>query len=411
MPSVCFCFEVHQPNRLRNYTFFDINQNHHYWDDEKNREILDKVSEKCYLPANRVMLELINRFEGQFRISYSVTGVLLDQLEAYRPDVLESFVDLAKTGCVEFVNETYYHTLAFLFSQREFKEQVILHKKKITSLFGQVPKTFRNTEMIYNNDLARLIESMGYRMVLTEGADQILGWRSPNFVYQPAGSVKLKCLLKNYRLSDDIAFRFSNHDWDEFPLTAEKFAHWVHNIDGSGEVINLFMDYETFGEHQWSETGIFEFLKALPEKVLAHPHFRFQTPAEVEKSYGPVAQLDVPQFISWADVERDLTAWLGNHMQNDAIRTLFGLETKVKRKKDPELLDAWRKLQTSDHFYYMCTKWFADGDVHKYFNPYESPYDGYINFMNVLADFSNLLEERYKEQKSAKDAKEIQNGR
>jgi alpha-amylase len=269
---------------LRNYTFFDIGQNHHYWDDEKNREILDKVSEKCYLPANRLMLELINRFEGRFRISYSVTGVLLDQLEAYRPDVLQSFVDLAKTGCVEFVNETYYHTLAFLFSQREFKEQVILHKKKISSLFGQVPRTFRNTEMIYNNDLARLIESMGYKMVLTEGADQILGWRSPNFVYQPAGSVKLKCLLKNYRLSDDIAFRFSNHDWDEFPLTAEKFANWVHKIDGSGEVINLFMDYETFGEHQWSETGIFDFLKALPEKILEHPHFRFQTPAEVEGS-------------------------------------------------------------------------------------------------------------------------------
>lgn len=396
MPSVCFCFEVHQPNRLRNYTFFDIGRSHHYWDDAKNREILDKVAEKCYLPANRTMLELIDRFEGKFRISYSVTGVLLDQLEACRPDVIRSFVDLAGTGCVEFVNETYCHSLAFLFSQREFKEQVVLHRKKIKDLFGQTPRTFRNTEMIYNNDLARLIESMGYRMVLTEGADQVLGWRSPNFVYQPAGSVKLKCLLKNYRLSDDIAFRFSNHQWDEFPLTADKFAVWLHNIDGSGEVINLFMDYETFGEHQWVETGIFEFLKALPEKVLAHPNFRFQTPAEVERSYGPVSQIDVPQFISWADVERDLTAWLGNHMQNDAIRTLFGLEKKVKKTKDPKLLDTWRKLQTSDHFYYMCTKWFADGDVHKYFNPYESPYDGYINFMNVLADFSSLLEENAK---------------
>jgi alpha-amylase len=396
MPSVCFCFEVHQPNRLRNYTFFDIGREHHYWDDAQNREILDKVAGKCYLPANRTMLELINRLEGKFRISYSITGVLLDQLEAYRPDVIRSFVDLAETGCVEFVNETYCHSLAFLFSQREFREQVVLHRKKIKDLFGQTPKTFRNTEMIYNNDLARLIESMGYRMVLTEGADQILGWRSPNFVYQPAGSVKLKCLLKNYRLSDDIAFRFSNHQWDEFPLTADKFASWLHNIDGSGEVINLFMDYETFGEHQWAETGIFEFLKDLPEKVLAHPNFRFQTPAEVERSYGPVSQIDVPQFISWADVERDLTAWLGNHMQNDAIRTLFALERKVKRKKDPKLLDIWRKLQTSDHFYYMCTKWFADGDVHKYFNPYESPYDGYINFMNVLADFSSLLEENAK---------------
>lgn len=400
MPSVCFCFEVHQPFRLRNYTFFDINQNHDYWADEKNREILNKVADKCYIPTNTLMLDLIRKLNGDFRISYSITGVLLDQLEMYRPDVLESFVELAKTGCVEFVNETYYHTLAFLFSQKEFKEQVTLHRKRISSLFGQTPKTFRNTEMIYNNDLARLIESMGFRMILTEGADQILGWRSPNFVYQPAGAVKLKCLLKNYRLSDDIAFRFSNHEWEEFPLTAEKYAGWVHQITGNGEVLNLFMDYETFGEHQWAETGIFEFLKVLPEKILAHPDFRFQTPAEVEKSYGPVSQIDVPHFISWADVERDLTAWLGNHMQNDAIRTLFGLEKKVRAAKDPAMLDAWRRLQTSDHFYYMCTKWFADGDVHKYFNPYDSPYDGYINYMNVLADFTNLLNE--KERKGAR---------
>jgi alpha-amylase len=390
---------------LRNYTFFDINQNHNYWDDEKNREILNKVADKCYIPANTVMLDLIRKFNGAFRISYSITGVLLDQLEMYRPDVLESFVALAKTGCVEFVNETYYHTLAFLFSQREFKDQVIRHRNRIRSLFGQTPRTFRNTEMIYNNDLARLVEAMGYRMVLTEGADQILGWRSPNFVYQPAGGVKLKCLLKNYRLSDDIAFRFSNHQWDEFPLTSEKFAGWVHQASGSGEVINLFMDYETFGEHQWQETGIFEFLKALPERVLSRPDFRFQTPAEIEKSYGPVAQIDVPQFISWADVERDLTAWLGNHMQNDAIRTLFGLEKKVRNTKDPALIDTWRRLQTSDHFYYMCTKWFADGDVHKYFNPYESPYDGYINFMNVLADFTSLLNEKGRKLEKAGERK------
>jgi len=391
MPSVCLYFQVHQPYRLRHYSFFDVGRYHTYEDSEKNRQILNKVAEKCYLPANAMMLDLIKKYQGKFRIAFSMSGVVLDQLEEYRMDVLDSFKRLAETGCVEFLCETSCHSLAFLFSRREFREQVALHKKRVSSLFGQTPVTFRYTELIYNNELAKIIEKMGYKVIFAEGADKIMGWRSPNFVYQPAGCMKIKLLLRNYRLSDDISFRFSNPEWTEYPLQADKFAQWVHSINVAGEVINLFMDYETFGEHQWEETGIFKFFQVLPREILKHPDFRFQTPAEVARDYDPVAQLNVPDFISWADVERDLTAWLGNSMQNDALHSLYKMERKVRQSKDERLLKTWRRLQTSDHFYYMCTKWFADGDVHKYFNPYGSPYDAYINYMNILDDFSRSL--------------------
>jgi alpha-amylase len=394
MPSVCIYFQVHQPYRLRHYSFFDIGIVHVYDNEEQNCEILNKIADKCYIPTNRLLLEAIKLYGGDFRIAFSLTGVILEQLEKYRPDVIESFKRLADTGCVEFLGESYYHSLAFLFSKREFKEQVLLHKKKIKELFGQTPSTFRYTELIYSNELARLAEEMGYQVILTEGADKVLGPRSPNFVYRPAGCAKIALLLKNYRLSDDIAFRFSNPEWSEYPLMADKFAHWLHELNANGEVINLFMDYETFGEHQWRETGIFDFLQALPKEITRHPDFRFQTPAEVAQDYKPVAELDVPAMMSWADTERDLTAWLGNGMQQDAIRILYDMEAAVRRKKDRDLLHAWRKLQTSDHFYYMCTKWFNDGDVHKYFNPYESPYDAYINYMNILDDFSQRLDSR-----------------
>jgi len=393
MPSICLCFQVHQPLRLRNYSFFDINNDHDYFDDDSNRLILNKVAEKCYLPANEIMLKHINTYKGEFKIAFSITGVLLDQLERYNMKVLDSFKRMADTGCVEFLNETYYHSLAFLFSKKDFKEQVRMHKEKIRKLFGQTAKTFRNTEMIYNNELAKEVETLGYRVILTEGADQVLGWRSPNYAYQPIGCLKLKCLLKNYRLSDDIAFRFSNQNWAEYPLTSEKYAGWLHEINSAGEVINLFMDYETFGEHQWEETGIFRFLDSLPEQILTHSDFEFLTPIEVAKKYQPVAQLDVPRFISWADVERDLTAWIGNHMQNDAIETLYSMEKKIRKENNDSLLNLWRLLQSSDHFYYMCTKWHADGTVHKYFNPYRSPHDAYINYMNILADLSNTLDD------------------
>jgi len=387
MPSVCFYFQVHQPYRLRRYTFFDIGRDHFYEDENANCDILLKVARKCYLPMNKLLLDLVRRYDGRFKVAFSLTGTVLDQFVQWAPEVLRSFQDLAETGCVEFLSETDTHSLAFLFSREEFKEQVRLHDARIEELFGQKPAVFRNTELIYNNDLAKVIEQMGYEAILTEGADALLGWRTPNFVYQPSTCLDLKLLLKNYRLSDDIAFRFSNKEWPEFPLSAEKFAAWAHASNAAGEVLNLFMDYETFGEHQWASSGIFEFMNALPECVMAHPDFDFKTPSEVARSLTPMARLDVPLYISWADAERDLAAWLGNDMQNDAIEALYRLEKRVKALGRDDLLRTWRRLQTSDHFYYMCTKWFSDGEVHKYFNPYGSPYDAYINYMNVLGDF------------------------
>ncbi len=383
MPSVCFYFQVHQPMRLRHYTVFDNDAR--YFDEGRNAAICKKVANKCYLPANRMLLRLIQQHEGRFRIAYSLTGVLLEQLEKYSPEVLSTFHALAKTGCVEFLGETYYLSLAFLYSRQEFVEQVRKHTELIRSLFGQTPKVFRNTELIYNNDLGLLIEAMGdFDAVVTEGADHILGYRSPNFVYRPKGCRRIKMLLKNYSLSDDIAFRFSNRQWAQWPLTAEKFAHWINAINGCGQTVNLFMDYETLGEHQWADTGIFDFVKHLPGEILKHPDNNFKTPSEVVASYDPLGVIDVPHVISWADTERDLSAWLGNPMQSNAIYELYRLEKKIKRTNNEQLLTDWRRLQTSDHFYYMCTKYFADGDVHKYFNPYDSPYDSYINFMNVL---------------------------
>ncbi len=421
MTAICLYFQVHQPCRLKHYTAFDIGRDHDYEDRAENRRLLEKVAEKCYLPANALLLNLIRKYEGRFRVAFSISGVLLDQMTTYRPDVLESFRFLADTGCVEFLNETYYHSLSFLFSRDEFHAQVSRHRRKVKELFGQDGKTFRFTELIYNNDLAREAENLGYEVIMAEGAEAMLGGRSPNRVYRPSGNGggfrvgaggwdeagegrkdeaekeletgagRIKLLLRNYRLSDDVSFRFSNRDWPEYPLTAEKYAHWIHRENGVGTVINLFMDYETFGEHQWADTGIFTFLEKLPGEILKHGDFVFATPAEIAETIEPVDSIDVPELSSWADTERDLTAWLGNAMQQDAIGSLYGLEGAVKACKNKDLLHSWRKLQTSDHFYYMCTKWFADGDVHKYFNPYPSPYDAYINYMNILDDFSRQV--------------------
>ena len=387
MVSVCFYFQVHQPMRLGRYSVFDIGSHRHYFDDQKNEAIIRKITQKCYLPANKIILDLINKTGGKFKVAYSMTGIVLEQLEKYSPEVIDSFRKLVDTGCVELLDETYHHTISFLYSKDEFKEQVNLHNKKIRELFNYRPKVFRNTELVYNNELASFIEGMGYKGILAEGADHILGWRSPNFVYTPKGSKSIKMLLKNYRLSDDIAFRFSEKSWEEFPLTAPKYAKWINAINGSGHLVNLFMDYETFGEHQWEDKGIFEFLKHLPHEILNHPDNDFVTPSEAIKRYEPVAELDFPHFVSWADIERDMSAWLGNRMQQEAIKELYSLEPHVRLSKNKNLIDEWRRLQTSDHFYYMCTKWFNDGDVHKYFNPYDSPYEAYITYMNILNDF------------------------
>jgi alpha-amylase len=396
MPSICFYFQVHQPFRLRNYSFFDIGRSHIYEDEKSNRAILDKVSEKCYLPANRKVLELIRRHDGRFRISYSISGTALEQFEKYRPDVLASFIELANTGCVEFLSETYAHSLSFIFSKAEFERQVSKHRGLIRRLFNQEPKVFRNTELIYNNELAAQIDKMGYKGILCEGVDRLLGDRSPNFLYKGVNAGPLKVLLKNYRLSDDIAFRFSDKGWKEFPLTVDKYQRWIHEVAGNGEVVNLFMDYETFGEHQWESTGIFNFLDQLPAGVFRHPDFDFKTPSEVIHSYPARDTYDAHDFISWADTERDLSAWLSNSMQREAASRIYSIENDVIWSGEEDLIRVWEKLQTSDHFYYMCTKFWNDGDVHKYFSPYDSPYDAYMYYMNAFCDLECRLRDRKK---------------
>jgi len=387
MRSLCFYFQVHQPVRLRTYRFFDIGRDHYYYDDYLNRSIIKRVAGKCYLPANKVLLSLIKEYGSAFKVSYSISGPAMEQFETVAPEVLESFQKLAATGSVEFLTETYAHSLASLKSKEEFSEQVALHSRAIENLFGQKPTTFRNTELIYSDEIGQTVSEMGYDMMLTEGARHILGWKSPNYLYCSARTPRLKLLLRNFRLSDDISFRFSLQSWSEWPLTATKFAKWLNNIPDHEEVVNIFIDYETFGEHQWKETGIFDFLKDLPKKIFARTAYTFNTPSELSEKLQPVAAIHVPSPISWADEERDLTAWLGNELQEAAFNSLYAVEERVKRTGDPALIRDWHYLQSSDHFYYMCTKWFSDGEVHKYFNPYPSPYESFINYMNVISDF------------------------
>lgn len=390
MTRICVYFQVHQPCRLKRYHFFDIGNVYHYEDEELNKKILLKVAEKCYLPANKTLLDLINKYGNDFKIAFSISGIIIEQFKKYKPEVLTSFKRLADTGCVEFINETYYHTLSYLYSRTEFLRQVKLHTDLIKNEFGQTPTTFRNTELIYNNELAKTVELLGFKTILLEGTEKILGNRSGNYVYRPSTCAHLNALMRNYRLSDDIAFRFSNREWSGFPLTADKYAHWVHQFYAT-DVINLFMDYETFGEHQWEDVGIFAFLRALPGNILKHPNFLFSTPSEVSSSVLPKDTFDCHEYISWADTERDLTAWTGNDLQKDALSSVYALENEVHETCDQALLSTWRKLLISDHFYYMSTKWFNDGDVHKYFNPYDSPYDAFIYYQNVLNDFKIRL--------------------
>ncbi|MBR5585859.1 MAG: glycoside hydrolase family 57 protein [Alistipes sp.] len=385
MKTVCFYFQVHQPWRLKTYRFFQMGNDHNYLDDFTNRAIMQKVARECYLPMNALLLSLIEQHKGALRLSFSITGSAVEQFKAYAPEVLESFKRLAATGCVEFLAETYSHSLSSLHSIDEFKQEVKLHSQMLKEEFGVKPTAFRNTELIYSDDIAKAVEGMGFKTMLAEGARHILGWKSPNFVYTDAVDNKLRLLLRNYKLSDDIAFRFSNEGWPEWPLTADKYAQWV--ASEAGDVVNLFMDYETFGEHQKAATGIFDFMKALPEALLATGELEFATVSEAAKKLQPVAVLHCPYAMSWADEERDVTAWLGNDLQNEAFAKLYALAPKVKKAKNKDFEYVWHFMQNSDHFYYMATKWFSDGDVHSYFNPYGSAYEAFINYMNVLADF------------------------
>lgn len=405
MRTICFYFQVHQPFRLKPYRFFDIGEDHHYWDDFLNRNVIRKVAQKCYLPMNSLLLDLIHQYKGKFKVAFSLSGTFLDQMEAYAPDVLESFQKLVATGHVELLNETYTHSLAALKSKQEFHGLVKKHQDRIKELFnGYTPKVFRNTELIYSDQIGAMVAELGYEAVLTEGAKHVLGWKSPNYVYSNAIEPKLKVLLKNFLLSDDIAFRFSNKTWADYPLTTEKFVKWINAIPKEEQVLNLFMDYETFGEHQWAETGIFEFMRHLPEAVFKNSNFSFSTPSEVAAAVPAVSNIHVPVPISWADEERDLTAWLGNDMQDEAFDRLYELEKSVKGIDDPEIQRDWGYLQTSDHFYYMCTKFFSDGSVHEYFSPYDTPYDAFINYMNVLSDFMLRVKQKTAEMQNQVEA-------
>ncbi len=394
MKTICFYFQIHQPFRLKRYRFFDIGADHYYYDDFINEQILQRIAANSFLPANQIIYDLIQSSEGKFRVAFSISGVALDQLEQHAPEVIESFRKLAKTGAVEFLSETYAHSLSSIVDEKEFKNQVTQHRKRIEVLFGQKPKTFRNTELIYSDDLGEMIYSMGYKTVIAEGAKAVLGWKSPNFVYHSALNPNLKLLLKNDKLSDDIAFRFSNYNWSEYPLVAEKFIDWIQKTPEKEQVINLFMNYETFGNLQPKESGIFEFLKALP-KFAFEKGIGFSTPSEVSSLVKATGPISVPNPTSWTDEERDLSAWLGNDLQQEAFNKLYSVAERVRMSKDRRLHLDWNYLQTSDHFYYMSTKSFSDGGLYRYFSPYESPFEAFINYMNVLSDFMERVNAQF----------------
>jgi alpha-amylase len=392
--DVVFYFQVHQPFRLRRYSFFDIGAHERYFDDSENARIVRRVAEKCYLPMNALVLELVERHAGRFRCAYSISGCALEQFETWAPEVLASFQALARSGCVEFLCETSMHSLAALFDEQEFREQVAEQRARIERLFGRAPTTFRNTELVIDERVARLVEELGFEALLGEGAEVLLEGRSAHALWRPEGCQRLKLLLRDYELSDDIAFRFSNRTWEEYPLPAERFARWVHELPEGEDFVGLFMDYETFGEHQWADTGIFRFMERLPGELLADAQLCFATPAEAARKREVAGRLPIPRPVSWADAERDLSAWLGNPMQRAASEALWSLAPAVRNMPaaGAELARRWRRLTTSDHLYYMCTKFFSDGDVHKYFSPYATPHDAFVAFMNVIDDLARRVE-------------------
>ncbi len=394
MKTICFYFQIHQPFRLKRYRFFDIGKDHYYYDDFNNENIIRRIVDRSFIPANQLMLDMIKASEGKFKIALSISGIALEQLQVYAPEVIDGFKELAKTGCVEFLGETYAHSLASLKDQEEFIEQVKQHATTIQELFGQTPKVFRNTELIYSDDIGSVISSLGYKGMITEGAKHLLGWKSPNYLYASASNPELKLLLRNYKLSDDMAFRFSNTQWNEFPLTADKFIRWIAATPESEQVVNLFMNYETFGELQSRESGIFEFMKALP-RFAAESNISFSTPSEVVGKLKSVAEIPVPYPVSWADEERDTTNWLGNQLQTAACSKLYGISERVRLIEERRIKQDWMYLQSSDHFYYMSTKHSSDGSLRNFFSPYENPYDAFTNYMNVLGDFISRVEAQY----------------
>jgi alpha-amylase len=393
--AICFYFQVHQPFRLKRYRFFDLGHDHYYYDDYSNESIMRKVASKCYLPANAIIHDLILKHKGKFKVTFSLSGLAINQFRLYAPEVLESFRKLAETGMVEFLAETNSHSLVSLRSRSEFERQVENHKEMLKQFLGVEPTSFRNTELIYSDQIGSWVADMGFKAILTEGAKHVLGWKSPNFLYCNSINPRLKVLLRNFVLSDDIGFRFSNREWNSWPLTADKYASWINKLAPKSELLNIFLDYETFGEHNWKETGIFEFLEHMPGAILKKTPFKFMTPTEVADYLQPVSAIGIPSPISWADEERDITAWLGNELQVAALDKLYSLAAKVNKCEDLQIKKDWEYLQSSDHFYYMATKFFSDGAVHAYFNPYETPYDAFMNYMNVLSDFEIRLKKYF----------------
>lgn len=394
MTAICFYFQIHQPFRLKNYRFFDIGNDHYYYDDFANDDIITRIAHKSYLPANEMLLDIIKANGKKFKVAFSISGTALEQLEQYVPEFIDSMKELAATGCVEFLSETYAHSLSALEDVEEFVAQVKAHDEKIYQLFGQKPKVFRNTELIYSDDIAAMVASMGFKGAITDGAKHILGWKSPNYLYNAASAPKLKLLLKNSKLSDDISFRFSNSEWTSYPLTADKYIDWIASLPQEEQLVNLFMNYETFGELQPQQSGIFEFMKALPQ-FAAERNVQFWSPSEVISKLKPVSEMSVPSPISWADEARDTSAWLGNTLQQEAVKKLYSIGERVRLCQDKRIKQDWNYLQASDHFFYMSTKHNSDGNVHSHYSPYDSPYTAFTNYMNVLSDFMIRVEAQY----------------
>lgn len=392
MTAICFYFQVHQPDRLRDYRYFEIEKSPFYLNNVQNELIINRIANKCYFPMIKLLKKIIQETNGEFKCAFSLSGVFLEQAQIFVPSLITVFQELVETNCVEILAETYYHSLSFLYSPEEWKAQIKKHEEKIFEIFKIKPQVFRNTELIYNNSIGQEIANLGYKGILAEGHEKFLNWLSPNYVYQAANNTAFKVLLRNYKLSDDIAFRFSDQTWSEWPLTTDKFTNWINSFQDDSQCLNLFMDFETFGEHQADQTGIFEFMRYLPAEILKNKH-KFVKPSEAIEEFKPVGTYNCPEFSSWADENRDLSAWQSNNMQKEIFEKVYELEAKVKSTQNKDLIDIWQRLTTSDHFYYISTKDYNDGEVHKYFSPYETPYDAYINCMNIIADLTYRIDQ------------------
>lgn len=388
MKNICFYFQIHQPHRLKRYRFFNIGGDHYYYDDFANEDFIQRVAEVSFVPANKLMLDMIKEYKGKFKVAFSISGVALDQMEIYAPEVIDGFKELADTGCVEFLSETQGHSLASLIDPEGFKKQVKEHDDKIESFFGQRPKVFRNTELIYSDDIATLVHEMGFKAILTPGAKRTLGWKSPNYVYQSAVEPDLKLLMRNPKFSDDIGNKFSNYDWSEYPLTADKFINWVAATPKDEQVINLFMNYEILGNFHKKSSGIFDFMKALP-RFAAEKNIGFATPSEILNIMKPVDTISSMHPISWVGEERDIFPWLGNTLQQEAFNKLYEIAERVNLSQSRRIVQDWVYLQSSDHFYYMGTK------NELPFSPYSSPYEAFNTYMNVLSDFKDRVEAEF----------------